>query len=118
MCDICDRYAYIGDLREVIAQEIEAAKRPDPNYVEDNMINAGLQIAAHIARRDGEPVEGHPRIVQGRAREVDAAGNRILLQAVIPMWITLATDQSAREFHAGDIVNFYMESGVVFTPQA
>jgi hypothetical protein len=34
------------------------------------------------------------------------------------MWITLATDQSAREFHAGDIVNFYMESGVVFTPQA
>ena len=51
MCDICDRYAYIGDLREAIAQEIEAAKRPDPDYVEDNMINAGLQIAAHIARR-------------------------------------------------------------------
>ena len=51
MCDICDRYAYIGDLREAIAQEIEAAKRPDPDYIEDNMINAGLQIAAHIARR-------------------------------------------------------------------
>jgi hypothetical protein len=51
MCDICDKYAYIGEIRELIAQEIEAAKRPNPDYVEDNMINAGLQIAAHIARR-------------------------------------------------------------------
>jgi hypothetical protein len=82
---------------------------------------SGRAQKLHRASAGGEfiePVEGHPRIVQGRVREVDAAGNRILLQAVIPMWITLATDQSAREFHAGDIVNFYMESGVVFTPQA
>ena len=50
MCDVCDRYAYISDIREAIAQDIEAAKRPDPQYVEDNMVNAGLQIAAHIAR--------------------------------------------------------------------
>lgn len=50
MCDICDKYGFITELRELIAQEIEAAKRPDPNYVEDNMVNAGLQIAAHIAR--------------------------------------------------------------------
>ena len=34
------------------------------------------------------------------------------------LWITLSTDQFARDFHAGDIVNFYMESGVVFTPHA
>lgn len=65
-----------------------------------------------------EPVEGHPRIVQGRVRETDPTGNRLLLQAVVPMWITLSADQSARSFMAGDIVNFYMESGVVFTPQA
>jgi hypothetical protein len=52
MCDVCDRYAYIGDLREMIAQEIEAAKERDPQYVEDNMVNAGLQIAAHIVRRN------------------------------------------------------------------
>ena len=50
MCDMCDKYAYIGEIREAIAQDIEAAKRPDPMYVEDNMVNAGLQIAAHIAR--------------------------------------------------------------------
>ena len=54
MCEICDKYSVLGqmidDLREAIACEIEAAKRPDPDYVEDNMVNAGLQIAAHIAR--------------------------------------------------------------------
>lgn len=54
MCDICDKYEGIAqlveDLRDAIACEIEAAKRPDPMYVEDNMVNAGLQIAAHIAR--------------------------------------------------------------------
>ena len=65
-----------------------------------------------------EPVEGHPRIVQGRIRAVDAAANRVLLQAVIPMWVTLEAGQSAREFSAGDFVNFYMESGVVFAPDA
>ena len=54
MCEICEKYSVIGelidDLRDAIACEIEAAKRPDPQYVEDNMVNAGLQIAAHIAR--------------------------------------------------------------------
>jgi len=73
---------------------------------------------AHAGGEFIEPVEGHPRIVQGRVRETDPTGNRLLLQAVVPMWITLSADQSARSFMAGDIVNFYMESGVVFTPQA
>jgi len=65
-----------------------------------------------------EPVEGHPRIVQGRIRAVDAAANRVLLQAVVPMWVTPAAGQSARDFAAGDFVNFYMESGVTFAPKA
>jgi hypothetical protein len=73
---------------------------------------------AHAGGEFIEPVEGHPRIVQGRVRETDPTGNRLLLQAVVPMWITLSADQSARSFMPGDIVNFYMESGVVFTPQA
>jgi hypothetical protein len=73
---------------------------------------------AHAGGEFIEPVEGHPRIVQGRVRDTDPTGNRLLLQAVVPMWITLSADQSARSFAAGDIVNFYMESGVVFTPQA
>ena len=73
---------------------------------------------AHAGGEFIEPVEGHPRIVQGRVRETDPTGTRLLLLAVVPMWITLSADQSARSFMAGDIVNFYMESGVVFTPQA
>jgi hypothetical protein len=73
---------------------------------------------AHAGGEFIEPVEGHPRIVQGRIREIDAALNRVLLQAVVPMWVTLEVGQSARDFAAGDFVNFYMESGVVFAPQA
>jgi hypothetical protein len=73
---------------------------------------------AHAGGEFIEPVEGHPRIVQGRIREVDAAGNRVLLSAVIPMWVSLMAGQSARDFAAGDIVNFYMESGVTFAPNA
>ncbi len=65
-----------------------------------------------------EPVEGHPRIVQGRIRDMDTATNRVLLQAVVPMWVTLQDGQSARDFAPGDFVNFYMESGVVFAPGA
>jgi hypothetical protein len=81
----------------------------------------GSAQKVHRASAGGEfiePVEGHPRIVQGRVRESDPTGNRLLLQAVVPMWISLSADQSARSFLPGDIVNFYMESGVVFTPQA
>lgn len=75
----------------------------------------------HRAQAGGEfiePVEGHPRIVQGRVRESDPARNRVLLQAVVPMWVTLCAEQSAKEFSAGDFVNFYMESGVTFAPHA
>ncbi len=73
---------------------------------------------AHAGGEFIEPTDGHPRIVQGRIRTIDPSANRVLLQAAIPMWITLQPDQSAREFAAGDFVNFYMESGVTFTPQA
>lgn len=73
---------------------------------------------AHAGGEFIEPVEGHPRIVQGRIRSVDASTNRVLVQAVVPMWVGVAAGQAAGEFHAGDFVNFYMESGVTFTPCA
>ena len=81
---------------------------------------SGTAQKFHRASAGGEfiePVEGHPRIVQGRIRAVDAAANRVLLQAVVPMWVSIAAGQSASEFHAGDFVNFYMESGVSFAPK-
>jgi hypothetical protein len=73
---------------------------------------------AHAGGEFIEPLEGHPRLVQGRIRAVDAAANRVLLQAVVPMWITLDAAQSARAFAVGDFVNFSMESGVTFAPIA
>ena len=82
---------------------------------------SGRALKMHRASAGGEfiePVEGHPRIVQGRIREVDPASNRVLLQAVFPMWIECSTGQSARDFAAGDIVNFHVESGVRFAPEA
>ena len=47
-----------------------------------------------------------------------SAGNRVLVQAVVPMWVTPAAGQSANDFQPGDFVNFYMESGVSFAPSA
>lgn len=81
----------------------------------------GRALRMHRAAAGGvfiEPIEGHPRILQGRVLEVDAAGRRLLLHAVIPMWMDLAEGQSAEEFQAGDLVNFYAERGVTFTPTA
>ncbi len=65
-----------------------------------------------------EPVSGHPRIVQGRIRAIDAAGKRVLLQAVVPMWVELDPLQETSAFAEGDFVNFYMERGVTFAPNA
>lgn len=73
---------------------------------------------AHAGGEFIEPLEGHPRLVQGRIRSVDAGANRVLLQAVVPMWISLESTQSARDFSVGDFVNFSMESGVTFAPSA
>ena len=84
-------------------------------------IVSGQAQKLHKASAGGEfiePVAGHPRIVQGRVRATDLERNRVLVQAVVPMWVTPATGQSARDFHAGDFVNFYMESGVSFAPIA
>ena len=73
---------------------------------------------AHAGGEFIEPVSGHPRIVQGRVRATDPGSNRVLVQAVVPMWVTPAAGQSAADFRAGDFVNFYMESGVTFAPLA
>ncbi|MFM1822664.1 MAG: hypothetical protein RI967_930 [Planctomycetota bacterium] len=82
---------------------------------------SGRAQKLHRATAGGEflePVHGHPRIVQGRIREVDATGGRLLVQAVVPIWIETMADQPVRDFRAGEIVNFYMESGVAFAPES
>ena len=65
-----------------------------------------------------EPIYGHPRVVQGRVLAIDLAKNRLLCQVVVPMWIEPFDGQSAADFNAGDMVNFYAQSGATFTPIA
>ena len=67
-----------------------------------------------------EPVHGQPRIVQGTVSRVDAANDRLLMDIVIPMWITVetgVTGQSASDFQTGELLNFYLESGTRFVPE-
>ena len=61
---------------------------------------------------------GQPRIVQGVVRGVDQASNRLLCDVVVPMWVEPFDGQQATEFTAGDMVNFYVQSGITFTPVA
>ena len=45
--------------------------------------------------------------------------HRLLMDVVVPMWITLdtaTTGQSASDFSPGDLLNFYLEPGTTFTP--
>ncbi len=82
---------------------------------------AGDALRMHRAVAGGrfiEPVTGHPRIVQGTVMAIDPASNRMLADAVVPMWLTLEPGQSVREFATGDLVNFYCRSGMRFTPVA
>lgn len=65
-----------------------------------------------------EPVWGAPRIVQGRVLAVDVQANAVLLDLVFPAWVTLEASQNAGSFQTGDMLNFYVESGMTFTPAA
>lgn len=63
-----------------------------------------------------EPVYGMPRIVQGSVIEVDAQNNRLLMDLVVPIWVTLQPSQKAAKFAPGAMLNFYVESGTRFEP--
>lgn len=61
-----------------------------------------------------EPVEGHPRSVQGRVLATDSVHNKILAQVVVPMWISVPQGQAAADFSTGDLLNFYVDSSTSF----
>ncbi|MSR17698.1 MAG: hypothetical protein EXS00_00765 [Phycisphaerales bacterium] len=63
-----------------------------------------------------EPCLGEPRIVQGRVLATDLRTNKLLAHVVIPMWITLPRGQSSSDFSTGELINFYVASGVSFVP--
>ncbi len=61
-----------------------------------------------------EPIEGTPRIVQGRVLATDTVNNTAIVHAVVPMRIDVPPGQCASDFATGDLVNFYVESGATF----
>jgi hypothetical protein len=63
-----------------------------------------------------EPVDGPPRIIAGIVRHVDVAGNRLLIDASVPIWVTLQPADHAAAHSPGDLVNCYVESGTSFAP--
>jgi len=79
----------------------------------------GRALRMHKAAAGGsfiEPIEGHPRIVQGAVIAADLERNRLLIRAVVPIWLDVCAGQLASDFQTGDLVNFYAESGMTFTP--
>lgn len=76
-------------------------------------------LRVHTARGGGrfiEPVEGAPRIVAGSVLAVDGPSGRVLVDAVVAMWVSVPAEQDIDAFSPGDLVNFYVESGTTFTP--
>jgi hypothetical protein len=49
---------------------------------------------------------------------VDVDANAVLLDLVFPAWISIEPSQSAGSWQTGDMLNFYVESGMRFTPKA
>ena len=79
----------------------------------------GQALRMHEASAGGrfiEPAAGTPRIVQGTIIDSDVQGNRLLVDIIVPMWMSLEPGQDATEFELGGLVNFYVDSNISFTP--
>ncbi len=61
-----------------------------------------------------EPVWGEPRIVSGVVLAVDESKNRLLVDVSVPMWVEVYEGQEAQQFAVGQMVNFYVQSGMEF----
>ncbi|MSR41577.1 MAG: hypothetical protein EXS10_06720 [Phycisphaerales bacterium] len=107
-------YEISFELPKSVACPVEAGHRIEGS------IHARAQ-KMHLAQAGGEfiePLVGSPRIVQGKIRQIDVAANALLIEAIIPMWMTLAEGQSASSMALGTLVNFYVEPGAIFQPKA
>ena len=65
-----------------------------------------------------EPVQGTPRIVQGRVLATDTVRNAVLVHAAAPIWIAVPAGQAAADFGTGDLLHCYVDSGATATPVA
>ena len=104
---------------------VSGAQFPMPRSSRNRRVRGvveGRALKMHRAEAGGrfiEPVHGRPRIVQGTVYQVDQPNDRLLMDVVVPMWITVdtaTTGQKASDFSPGDLLNFYLEPGTLFTP--
>lgn len=65
-----------------------------------------------------EPIWGMPRIVQGSVLATDEANGRLLMDMVVPIWITPLKSDHPGAWKPGAMLNFYVKSGARFEPLA
>lgn len=58
-----------------------------------------------------EPSAGAPRIICGLLRAIDPASRRLLVDAVIPMWIQIDETTDLSSLRIGGLVTSYLSSG-------
>ena len=74
-------------------------------------------LRMHSAKAGGkfiEPIWGEPRIVSGLVLAIDESKNRLLVDVSLPMWVEVYEGQQAQQFAVGQMVNFYVQSGMEF----
>jgi hypothetical protein len=49
---------------------------------------------------------------------VDVQANAVLIDLAVPAWIEMESSQPVAQWQTGDMLNFYVESGMRFTPAA
>ena len=64
-----------------------------------------------------EPLCGQPRIVAGRVIEVDRIQRRVVLQSVVPITLSVASDVDLDQCAEGHFINCHVRSGATFTPE-
>ena len=75
-------------------------------------------LKVHPTRGGGqfmEPVIGSPRIICGLLRSIDAKNHRLLVDAVIPMWIAVDETTDLEALHIGGLVTSYVASGATMS---
>ena len=78
-----------------------------------------VALRVHRAQAGGlfiEPIWGAPRIVAGKVCTIDTSARRVLVDAGVPMWVTVPAGQDLDTLREGDLVNFYVQSGTTFRP--
>jgi len=82
----------------------------------------GEAIRVHAMTGGGgrfiEPVIGEPRIITGILRDMDPAGNRLVIDAVVPFQLSTLADQDFSGLRIGGMVTCHVRSGLTLVVDA